>query len=603
MKLSSTPTHLNILVVSTSPDLDQLQAQLHSTTVQVALKSAHSFAGALAEISSGQSHHAVLLDQHLAEGSGLTLLQHIRGISGQQIVIILSDADDLEAGLASLEAGAQDFIPRAELSVERLTRSILKSQLHASLDQKLQQSLANAQNLSERDSLTGLANRYLFDETLKVCLTNNRGKTTKLALFLFDLDRFKFINDSYGHVVGDRLLQQFASRMSTLLRPDEMFARLGGDEFALLVTNLRSDKPVSNIANRILRSLSDPFEIERHVLPVTTSIGIVVSPENGLSSEDLLKNADIAMYRAKKSGRNTFCFFSDDMQHHYHQQQTTELKLRQSIERNQFMLHYQPIVKCGEGSDQSIIGAEALLRWCEDGTTMRMPDKFLKVAEETGLMGAIGEWVIREACARLADIRAALDGQQRDEFCMSINVSPTQLTDGSVVLAIEEMISTYQLPPQSLELELTETAFVEDAGMIEKSINAIAALGCRIALDDFGTGYSSIQHLQRFPISTVKIDRCLMPDPTQTGLAGEPGAAMLSNSGGYLHTLALLKGLLAMLNSLQLTTTAEGVETEEHIKLCMKMGATRMQGWYYSKAVPFEEFMIMLGNKTCSRAT
>lgn len=604
----SSVSSLRILII----DADSVDTMLMEralkvgASVEILVDTVSSFQDGLARLPTN-IYDVILLDLRMPGGSGIERLIEIQAVSPRQIVIMVSASDDLQTSLEYLEAGAHDFIQKSELTVERFVRSVAHSRIREALGRKLETSLADAQELAERDALTGLANRHLFDSTLKVCLTNNRSQTTSLALFIFDLDRFKFVNDSFGHVVGDRLLKLFAERVLKLLRPDEMFARLGGDEFALLVSNLTDDSPVTLIANRILQGLQEPFVIDSHILPVTTSIGIAISPENGENAADILKHADIAMYRAKKNGRNTFCFFSDDMQHHYREQQTTELKLRQSIDSDQFLLHFQPIVRCGmHGIMNSIIGAEALIRWCEDGTTMRMPDRFLAVAEDTGLMGQIGEWVLREAIARLADIRQTLPAQERDGFCMSINVSPTQLTDDTVVSVLTELLHHYSIPASCIEIELTETAFVEEAGLIETRIWAIAELGCRIALDDFGTGFSSIAHLQRFPISTVKIDRCLMPvasadiaapsaDLLELPHEAQPARnSRLAEQNQYLRTLALLKGLLAMLHSLELTTTAEGVETDEQQKLCLQMGATRLQGWYYSKALPFVEFMALL---------
>jgi diguanylate cyclase (GGDEF)-like protein len=507
----------------------------------------------------------VLLDYRMPQRDGIELLLELR--SEKQIsntaIVMLSNSEDEELASSCLRAGAQDFVPKNELSAARLRRAILQSQIRHELEKRLYQSYRNAKKLAEQDRLTGLANRSMFEESLKLSIANNRRRKCKVAMMLFDIDHFKFINDTHGHDVGDRLLKAVVDRVSTCLRHEELFARLGGDEFAIVLGNLESEQDIGAVAQRILASLEQPLYVSGLEIKVSISIGIAVHPDNATKPEELLKFADIAMYRAKKLGRNRVTYFEPAMQQQFLQRYRIEHQLKSAVSRKQLVLHYQPII---ESKGRRLDGFEALLRWQVDGE-LRMPDTFIDVAEESGQMLEIGRWVIKEALRQLQLWQRSCGAPLN----MSINLSATQLEDVQLTEYVSQCLRKHQIAPHNLQFEVTETAFIENADAHARFLDSLSDLGCRVALDDFGTGFSSVSHLHRFPIDTVKIDKSLM-------LAQMDGKA-----------LALVRGLAVMVQSLGLDIVAEGIETEESLALCTELEIDKMQGFYFSKPLPEAE--------------
>ncbi|MEH6443472.1 MAG: EAL domain-containing protein [Oceanospirillaceae bacterium] len=501
----------------------------------------------------------VLLDYNLPLRDGIEMIVEIRNEQKESstAIVMMSTSEDDELALECIKAGAQDFLIKSEISERKLRRAILHSTARHDLEKKLFDTYQKVKILAETDSLTGLPNRYFFDESLKLALTDNRRNNQTLALLLLDLDNFKLINDNFGHDTGDVFLKKTVSTIKSCLRGNELFSRLGGDEFAITLTNLQSSNHASIVAQRIINAMQKPLEIASTLIHSTVSIGIALHLDNSNTSEELFKHADIAMYRAKKWGRNQACFFEHEMQEKFHKRLQTEVELRAALEKQQFQLYYQPVF---DPQSTVVKGFEALLRWNIDGI-IRVPDEFIKVAEETQQILPIGLWVIEEAISTLAK----WNFDRKEPYTMSINVSAVQLRNTDVVDFLIDCLSKYKVQAHLVEIELTETVLFKDTLTSREVISALTKGGCSLSLDDFGTGYSSISHLRNYPISIVKIDKSLMPE------------SALDTK----HT-ALVEGLVSMATILGLAIIAEGVETQEHADLCNRLKINRVQGYFYS---------------------
>jgi len=511
---------------------------------------------------------AILLDYNLPQRNGIELLLELKGSINRRsvAVIMISRSENDELALNCINAGAQDFLVKSEINAFRLQRAIVNAKARSDLEKRLFQSYQQTKEIAEHDSLTGLANRYYFDESLNKDIKSNQRDKTTLALLLIDLDHFKFVNDNYGHDVGDQLLVEVVKRISTCLRGNELFARLGGDEFAITLTRLVSINSASIVAQRILKALSAPFKIGQHSIQSGASIGISISPSDDANAKDLFKYADIAMYRAKNMGRNQFSFFEDEMQKEFLAHFLIENELRTAITNNDFYLYYQPVIGANSGR---LTGVEALIRW-NLNNEMVNPDEFIPIAEKSRLIIDIGKWVIRQAIKQLS----YWNTNKETNITMAINLSAVQLTDENLVNYIQYYLKKYNVKADLIEFELTETALIVVPENTEKIIQRISDLGCKISLDDFGTGFSSLSHLHCFPIDIVKIDKSLMP----------------SASTSTDKVKRLLSGLILMIKSLELQIVAEGVETKEDLNLCIKLGVCKIQGFYFSPPLPTKKF-------------
>ena len=508
----------------------------------------------------------VLLDYNLPLRNGIEMIVEIRDTpkKSNTAIVMMSTSEDEDLALECIKAGAQDFLIKSDISEKKLRRAILHSTTRHNLEEKLFEAYQKVKILAETDSLTELPNRYFFDESLKLALTNNRRNNKVLALLLLDLDNFKLINDNFGHDTGDLFLKKTVSIIKNCLRGNELFARLGGDEFAITLVNLESSEHAILVAQRIINAMQKPLEIASTLIHSTVSIGIALQTDNSKTSEEIFKHADIAMYRSKKWGRNQACFFEDKMQEKFHKRLQIEVELRAALEKQQFELYYQPVL---EPKSDSVKGFEALIRWDIDGV-MRAPDEFIKVAEETQQILPIGLWVIEKAISTLAKWNRG----RKEPFTMSINVSAVQLRSLDIVNSLSEYLFKHKVAAHLVEIELTETALFKDTLTTRQVISALTESGCRLSLDDFGTGYSSIAHLRNYPISIVKIDKSLMPE----------------NVSDTKNT-ALVEGLVAMATILGLDIVAEGVETQSHVELCKRLNIKRVQGYFYSRPKPSHE--------------
>ena len=420
------------------------------------------------------------------------------------------------------------------------------------------------------DTLTGLANRSLLNDRLQQSIMTAALYGTRLAVIFVDLDRFKYINDSLGHHVGDQLLCEMSRRLSSCVREGDTVSRLGGDEFVLLLNGLGEVDAVASLMERLLDEITLPWITQSGQFDVTSSIGIALYPDDGSDAQTLLKHADSAMYRAKELGRNNFQFFTEELNAMMTERLELETGLRRALERNQFCLYYQPRVDIRTGA---ITGAEALLRWRVSDQEMMQPGKFIPVAEETGLIVPIGEWALREACQQnLAWQQVGLS-----PLVVAVNVSLRQFQRDDFLQTVSSVLQQTGLAAAALELEVTESSVMHNAERLIDMLSNIRALGVHISVDDFGTGYSSLSYLKRFPVDRLKIDRSFVQD-------------ILVDKDSE----AIVRTIIALGHNLGLKLVAEGVESAEQVAYLLANGCDELQGFYYGRPMPAHEFELLL---------
>lgn len=423
-------------------------------------------------------------------------------------------------------------------------------------------------HMAQHDFLTGLPNRMLLLDRMAQAFTHARRVGRKAAVMFLDLDRFKSINDMLGHVVGDKLLQEVASRISRTSRSGDTVCRLGGDEFVVMLTDIERTDDVSGIADKLLESVAGTCLIEGHEVEITTSIGISIFPDDGDDGSELLQHADAAMYHAKQSGRNYYHFFTSEMNRRAIERITIEKKLRHALERGEFALYYQPQIDL---HTRRMVGAEALVRWRDADTgEMIPPARFIPIAEENGMIVPIGEWVLREACRQMAEWRK----QGLPEIPIAVNISAVQFRQKSLVEYIRDTLRRHAIGPSSIEIEITETAVMQDAEAAIVLLHELKEMGVRLSMDDFGTGYSSLSHLKRLPIDKLKIDQSFVRD-----IVHDPDDA------------AIVSTIISMARNLKLQVLAEGVETGGQLEFLNQHGCDQAQGYYFAEPVPHDQFV------------
>lgn len=420
-------------------------------------------------------------------------------------------------------------------------------------------------HLAHYDALTDLPNRALFHEKLKqelACLEPGQ----QLAVLYIDIDEFKSVNDTLGHLIGDELLKSVALSLGRCIGKADFVARLGGDEFAIVQTAVQTDAEVTGLVTRVFDAIREPYECLGHQVTTDASIGIALAPQHGADLNQILKNADLAMYAAKSAGRRTWRFFEPDMDARVKTRRNLEMDLRQGIIDGAFEVHYQPCVSL---RDNSITGCEALLRWRHPERGMISPAEFIPIAEETGLINQLGEWVLTTACAEAAT--------WPDDIKLAVNVSPVQFRSGTLALKVVAALAVSGLAANRLELEITEAVLIRDDDAALAILHQLRTIGVRIALDDFGTGYSSLSYLQRFPFDKIKIDRCFVSD-----IADPQGSS------------SIVQAVVNIAAARPMTTTAEGVETEQQRELLRALGCSEMQGYLFSAAMPAADIKPLL---------
>ena len=432
------------------------------------------------------------------------------------------------------------------------------------------QAEARAEYLSYHDPLTGLPNQALLKDRMQQAMAFAQSNGTKLALMIIDLDRFKTINDFLGHNAGDRLLVALATRISTHVRSTDTLSRQGGDEFHLLLSNLAEPDAIVTFLGELMDDLKQPFEIEGQELTTSVSVGVAIYPEDGADFETLLKKADMAMFRAKDAGRNTYRFFNEEMNEDAVEQITMHAGLWRALEAGQFVLHYQPQIDIPSGK---LVGAEALIRWNHPDLGLVSPGRFIPVAEETGLIVQIGDWVLREACREAMRWRDAGKGTP----VVAVNLSAVQFKRGDLEQSVSRALEEAGLEPHLLELELTESILIRDSENVLATVKRLKQMGVKLSIDDFGTGYSSLSYLKRFEVDKLKIDQTFVRD-----LAVDSEDA------------AIVRAIIQMAHSLGLKTIAEGVENQHVLDLLGLIECDEVQGYHCGRpmaAAAFQEFL------------
>jgi diguanylate cyclase (GGDEF)-like protein len=426
--------------------------------------------------------------------------------------------------------------------------------------------------LAYHDILTGLCNRTMLHEHLTQEVAHAQRLGTQAAVVFIDLDNFKLVNDSLGHSAGDRLLKITADRLLSCLRDVDTVARQGGDEFVVLLPDQANPDMVSSALERILEAVAKPVSIDGKQINVTCSMGVSIYPRDGMDADTLLKNADAAMYRAKEIGRNNFQFYASEMNARVNDRLALQSSLRRALDREEFFLHYQPQIDIGSGQ---VIAAEALVRWAHPELGLVPPGRFIPLAEESGLIGPLGEWVLQAACSQIKGWRAT--GVQLAR--VAVNLSARQFRGAGLDRQVERVLSATGIEPQALELELTESMLMQHGEEVIAVLQNLREMGVKLAIDDFGTGYSSLSYLRRFPVNRLKIDRSFVRD-----IASNADDAAITN------------GIISLAHSIHLRVVAEGVETAEQLEVLREAGCDEAQGYYLGRPMPAPEMITALGH-------
>ncbi len=516
------------------------------------------------EALSRESAALVLLDLTLPDSSGIETFAKVYAQAPKVPIIVLSGNDDETLALYAVKSGAQDYLVKGRIDRELLLRAMQ----YAIERKRYQEELERQANY---DALTGLPNRHLLNDRLKQACISQRNPRSVAVVFI-DLDHFKVINDSLGHDYGDEVLRRIGERLQASVRDGDTVARLGGDEFILILNDQTREDLIFRSMRRIMARIGEPMMVGGHELNISCSAGITIYPTDGTDANTLLKNADAAMYRAKSQGRSTFNFFTAEMNEIANERLSMEHSLRRAIERNELILHYQPRVNMRTGL---VDGVEALVRWQHPERGLVRPDRFIPLAEETGLIVPIGEWVLETACAQGREWRR----RGFAPLVISVNLSSRQLWTGGLVRIVGDiMVSTGM--SEYLELELTESMVMHDVESVVNTLQMLRAIGVRLSLDDFGTGYSSLSYLRRLPLSALKIDGSFVRDIEATG---SPDDGILACA------------IISLAHSLKFKVVAEGVETEAQYEFLRHNDCDEMQGFFYSPPLPAAECEAFFG--------
>jgi len=506
----------------------------------------------------------LLIGVDAADGGAVAGVADLEAAAGGAPIVVMMDADESQAARLR-RAGAADHLPRREPS----PRLLLGTLLHAVERDRMLTDLTLArkreQYIATHDDLTDLPNRPAFFEQFRRAVAYASRNHTQLALLILDLDRFKTINDSLGHPVGDELLKIVADRLRRIVRRSDMLARLGGDEFIVMLQNVKRNHDPARVAEKILRLVSQPCVLAGREYRVTTSIGVSMFPSDGADANTLVRAADTALYHAKARGPSRFSYYAEEMNAVVARALEVDNGLRAALESESFALLYQPQVHVGF---HTLVGAEGLLRWCHPLEGQVPPGDFIATAEETGTITEIGSWVLRTACADAA----SWQHQGGDQFRLAVNVSARQLSEEGFTDLVARTLEETGLAPDRLELEITESSALERSCASAEIIRRVRELGVHVCLDDLGTGYSSLNALRQLPVNGIKIDRTFVADITT-----DPVVATITG------------GLIAIANGLGIEVTAEGVETWEQMAFLHSRGCHRMQGYLFSKPLGADE--------------
>lgn len=567
---------------------------LHQDGYQVL--TANSAAAAL-ELLASHKVGVILTDQRMPKMTGVELLSRVKDLYPETVRMVLSGYADLDSVTAAVNQGAiYKFLSKPwnnetlranvheafthyklarekeRLTLEIQTANVDLALINEELEQLIEEKTRCMMHISNYDTLTGLPNRLLFADRLQQALRYAQRNTRLVAIMSLDLDRFKIINESLGHPHGDALLQAVAKRLVNCVRVIDTIARVGGDEFMFILSDLVNAQDAADIARKILDVLAEPFVLEENECFISASIGISLYPSDGEDSTTLVKNADAALNHAKRQGRNNYQYYAEEMNATALQRLTLENGLRHALERQEFVLYYQPQLDIESGA---IIGVEALLRWQSPERGLVAPAEFIPLLEETGLIVPVGEWVLRSACAQ----NRAWQREGLAPIRVSINLSALQFRQPDFAETIARILQETGLDPgwEGLEMELTESLLVNNVEETIKTLHKLRAMKIKVSIDDFGTGYSSLTYLKRFPLFGLKIDRSFVND-----LSIKPEDA------------AIVSAIIALAHSLKLNVIAEGVETLEQLRFLRELKCDEMQGYLFSPPLPAADVVRLL---------
>lgn len=507
----------------------------------------------------------VLLDLGLPDASGLEALERIREMAPDVPVIVLTGLEDEIVALRAVHEGAQDYLVKGQVNASLLSRSIRHAIERKSLELQLSHQALH-------DSLTGLPNRVLLVDRLGQALAGTKRGAGAVAVLFLDLDRFKLVNDSYGHAVGDQLLVAVAQRLQSLLRPDDTVARLGGDEFVILLNSGIGKRAALRVGDRIIRILDEPFSLDQGEVFTTASIGLSLGGDHSDSPDTLLREADAAMYRAKSRGGRRLELFDSTLRDRAVVRLETASTLHRAVENRELRIHYQPMVDLSSGR---IFGVEALLRWEPHARATLGPADFIPVAEETGLIIPIGAWTLEQALRDASTLQAAHAGDE--PLILAINLSPRQLAQPRLTDYVARALTASVVDPHALSFEITEGSFLDGPETAISTLQGLRDRGIQIALDDFGTGYSSLDRLKRLPVDSLKID--------QTFVAG---------LGTVPHDTAIVSGVISLAHALGLPSIAEGLETSDQLDTLRDLGCHAAQGFHFARPQPLDDVVKLL---------
>ena len=483
------------------------------------------------------------------------------------------DVNLLEQEIITAETTQKTSDPHLKVLQQANANLVIATIEAHKLAEQIQMSKTHLDHLAHHDGLTDLPNRMLLHDRLGQAIESARRRGRKLALLFMDVDRFKNINDSLGHGVGDQLLQSVAKRLVECVRHSDSVCRQGGDEFIILLAEIEHAEDAALSAQKVLTALAIPHRIDQHDLYISVSIGICIYPDDGSDATSLIKGADMAMYRTKENGGNDYTFFEQNMNTQAVKKLSTETDLQLALQRQEFVLYYQPKINLQSGE---IVGVEALIRWRHPRHGLILPGQFIQIAEDCGLIVPIGAWVLREACKQAK----AWQDSGFPPLPVAVNISAAQFRRKDFLESLAGILKDTGLAARYLELELTESVLMQDANVTVSMLEALKAMGAQLAIDDFGTGFSSLSYLKRFPIDTLKIDQSFMHDITKA----------MDN----LDDAALVTAVIGLGKSLNLCVIAEGVETHEQLVFLQNQGCSEGQGFYFSQPVSEKKMTMLL---------
>lgn len=562
-----------ILVVE---DMDSLREEIIETLTYEGFEVIGAENGAVGvELALKHLPNLIICDVMMPELNGyetLTTLRRDPSTSTIPFIFLTAKADKMDMR-QGMQLGADDYLTKP-FTIEDLLGAIaarLEKQaiLQEHFDRETEQTASRMEYFARHDELTSLPNRVLFHDSLQQAVSHARQQRQTLALIFLDIDQFHIINNSLGHDIGDMVLKAVAERLKVMIPNHDMVARLRGDVFAVILVDV-AETELKDTAQNIIHKMSQPYKIYGHEIFTTCSLGITIYPNDQLEVDGLIKNADTAMYHAKETGRNDYKFYKSELNDRSAEFMALENSLRRGLDRAEFRLFYQPQICLSTGK---IVGAEALVRWQHPELGIISPDKFMHLAESTGLILRLSEWVIHTACAQYAAWEANGVNLSR----LAINLSGQHLRQANLTELFKTMLRDHNLQHQNLELEITESIISKDTDAILALFSELRHMGIRIAIDDFGTGFSSLSYLKTFPVDTIKIDQCFVRDVTSDR-----------------HDAAIAIAIIDLAHSLSLNVVAEGVETQAQLDFLTQNHCDQMQGYIFSPAIPAEQFERML---------